>query len=374
MSWRGILDKAKEKAFSYLLWWKSRPSLVQRVIDEAPAAESGGRADTTRAAGDARGAGAAGAGNAPTLVRVAAVQMRLEFIRSAEDYARKILDLTRRAVEQGAELIAFPEDAATGLIGFIPGIEKLATGSDLQGAVQEMAGDAKVADIFRFISPAVRRIYEATFSGVARKFGVYVVAGSAILPNARGQMVNVAYVYGPDGRKLGEQDKCHFIPMEVEWGLQTGDDLTLFEAPWGRFAAPVCMDATYFETFRILAQRGADVVVIPSANPEEYNLWKALRGIWPRVQESQVYGIHSCMVGEFMGLVLTGRSGIFAPMELTPGGDGVLAQAERFDQEDVVVVDLDLEALRRLRQEQGVQRGFNLALYERYLPGIYIKR
>ena len=349
------VDAVRDKAFRGLLWWNSRPSAIRRLVHRA------------RGAAGAAARPATGSG----VVRVAAVQMHLELTGSAEQYARKILHLARRAAEQGAELIAFPEDAATGLIGFIPGIEKLAAGGDLQGAVREVAGDAKVADVFRFISPAVRRIYEATFSAVARKFGVYIVAGSAILPNSRGEMVNVAHVYGPDGRKLGEQEKCHFIPMEVEWGLQTGDDLELFAAPWGRFAAPVCMDATYFETFRILSQRGAEVVVIPSANPEEYNPWKALRGIWPRVQESQVYGIHSCMVGRFMGLVLTGRSGVFAPMELTPAGDGILAQAASFDQEDVVVADLNLEELRRLRREQGVQRGFNLALYQRYLPGVY---
>jgi len=310
-------------------------------------------------------------GEATARVRVAAVQMRLELVGSPEEYAQRILSFAGRAAEQGARMVAFPEDVATALLGLMPGIHELTAGGDLLQAVRRVGPDARVADIFRAIAPAVQQVHEASFSEAARRFGMYVVAGSAILPDARGRMVNVAHVYGPDGQKLGEQQKCHFIPMEVAWGLETGDDLAVFDAPWGRFAAPVCMDATYFETFRILAQRGAEVVVIPSANPEEYNVWKALRGIWPRVQESQVYGIHACMVGSFMGLTLTGRSGIFAPMELTPHGDGVLAQAERYDEEAVVVADLDLEALRRLRQEEGVHRAFNLALYERYLPEIY---
>lgn len=98
----------------------------------------------------------------------------------------------------------------------------------------------------------------------------------------------------------------------------------------------------------------------------------ALRGIWPRVQESRVYGVQSCLVGELLGLTLTGRAGIFAPLELTPAGDGILAQAQHFEREDVVVVaDLDLGALRRLRATRGVHLGFNLALYRRYFPRVY---
>ncbi|MDI6893468.1 MAG: nitrilase-related carbon-nitrogen hydrolase [Bacillota bacterium] len=333
-----------------------------------PPAETGGpRADAAVPAGGA----CAGAALRDARVTVAAVQMRLELVRSPEEYAGRILGFAARAAERGARLVAFPEDVATALLGLLPGIDDIMAAGDPGQAVRSMGPDATVADIFRSLAPVVQQVHEAAFSEAARRFGVYVVAGSAILPDARGRMVNVAHVYDPDGSRLGEQQKCHFIPMEVAWGLQTGDDLAIFGTPWGRFAAPVCMDATYFETFRILAQRGAEVVIIPSANPEQYNWWKALRGIWPRVQESQVYGIQSCMVGSLFGLTLTGRSGVLAPMELSATGDGVLAQTDDPHGEDVVVADLDLEGLRRLRDENGVHRAFNPSLYERYFPGIY---
>jgi predicted amidohydrolase len=302
---------------------------------------------------------------------VAAVQMRLELARSAEEYAARILLFAARAAERGAQLVAFPEDVATALVGLLPGIDDMIAAGDLGQAVRSLGPGATVADIFRSLAPAAGKIHEVAFSEAARRFSIYVVAGSAVLPDARDRMVNVAQVYGPDGRRLGEQPKCHLIPMEVAWGFQTGEDLAVFDGPWGRFAAPVCMDATYFETFRILAQRGAEVVIIPSANPEEYNWWKALRGVWPRVQESQVYGIRSCLVGSLLGLTLTGRSGWFAPMELTPAGDGVLAQTDDPHGEDMVAAELDLATLRRLRTERGIHRAFNLALYEHYFPGIY---
>jgi hypothetical protein len=54
---------------------------------------------------------------------------------------------------------------------------------------------------------------------------------------------------------------------------------------------------------------------------------------------------------------------------MTPNGDGILAQAETADREEILLADLDLAALRRFRQEQKLD--FNLALYEKYLPWVY---
>lgn len=354
------LDALKERAARALLWWRSRPARVRRALERRHSRAGGDlpAASRPQPRGDA-------------VLRAAAVQMRLGLWTAAEPFAEKAYDLTRRAVERGARLVVFPEDCPTGLVGLLPGMDRIA-GQNLRDAISAMAGPSvKVADIFRFVSPAVWRIYSTTFSWLARRFGVYLVAGSAILPDAAGRMANLAHAYGPDGRLLAVQPKCHFIPMEVEWGLARGDDVELLDTPWARAGFPVCMDATYFETFRILALRGADVVIIPTANPEEYNEWKALRGIWPRVQESRVFGVHSCLVGEFLGLKLTGRSAIYAPMALTEAGDGIVARATSFDAEDVVVADLDLERLRQLRESDPSGARFNLALYENYLPRVY---
>lgn len=314
------------------------------------------------------------AGGEGERLRVAAVQMRLELTKSAEDFAAKVSTLTRQAVEQGAQLVAFPEDSGTGLLGLIPGIEEMAAGANLGGG-GDIGGGIQVKDVFGLVAPYVERVYAATFSELARRWGIYIATGSAILLRDReardNQIVNRAYFFGPDGKLLGSQDKCHLFPMECGWGLTPGNDIKVFSTPWGKVAIPICMDATYFETFRIASLLGADIVIIPSANPSTYNFWLELRGMWPRVQESEVYGINSFMVGEFLGLTLAGKSGIFAPMELTPGGDGVLARASSPTEETVVVADLDLAALRQYRTQSGLSAGFNQALYERYFPDLY---
>ncbi|MGE5584515.1 MAG: nitrilase-related carbon-nitrogen hydrolase [Bacillota bacterium] len=383
-----IADLLRGFAFKALLRWASRPAVVRRHLarkritpSSACASLSSGRGAGSApgpgpgsGSGPGSGVGPGGSpgpasGARPSRVRVAAVQMRLDLIKDARTYAEKIYTLTKAAVDQGAQLVVFPEDSGTPLVGLIPGIEKLAA-KGIDAAVAGIAGGSvKVAEVFRVISPAVKRIYETTFSTLARAFRVYIITGSAFLEDDDGRMRAIGYFYGPDGETIAKQRKLHLVPMEAAWSFEPGSDLEVVDTPLGRIAFPICMDATYSETFRIARLRGADIVVIPSANSEEYLFWRTMRGIWPRVQESQVLGVSAAAVGNLLGIPFTGRSGLFAPLEMTPSGDGVLAQARTFDQEEIVVGDLDLDALHRFRDENPLD--FNVPLYEKYLPALY---
>ena len=160
------------------------------------------------------------------------------------------------------------------------------------------------------------------------------------------------------------------MPIEIDWGMSAGTEFHLFETGVGRVAAPVCMDATYYETFRILELMGAEVVMIPIANPEPYNYWLALRGIWPRVQECPVYGIKSAVVGSALGFTFTGKAGVFAPVELTPDGSDVLAEVASAEEEGIAVAEIDLHALREFRCNHP-WRDSNPELYARYFPSAY---
>ncbi|MBC7083312.1 MAG: hypothetical protein H5T95_07465 [Firmicutes bacterium] len=375
-----IANLLRGLAFKALLRWASRPAVVRRHLARKRIMPSNACASLSSGpgAGPAPGPGSGvGPGGSPgpvsgartSRVRVAAVQMRLDLIKDARTYAEKIYTLTKAAVDQGAQLVVFPEDSGTPLVGLVPGIEKLAA-KGIDAAVADMAGtDVKVAEVFRVISPAVKRIYETTFSTLARAFRVYIITGSAFLEDDDGRMRAVGYFYGPDGEVIAKQRKLHLVPMEAAWGFEPGSDLEVPDTPLGRVAFPICMDATYFETFRIARLRGADIVVIPSANNEEYLFWRTMRGIWPRVQESQVLGVSAAAVGNLLGISFTGRSGLLAPLEMTPSGDGWLVRAASFDQEEVVVGNLDLDALYRFRDENPLD--FNVELYQKYLPGLY---
>jgi predicted amidohydrolase len=267
--------------------------------------------------------------------RVAAVQMRIRPYRSGEAFAAHVGDLCARAVAAGAGLIVFPEDAATGLLGMLPGFDRL-----------ERRGPAgvAVADVFAFAGPYVERVVHAVFSQLAARHRATIVAGTALLPRD-GRVLNLCHVFGPDGRLLGVQPKLHLFPFEAEWGIAAGDGLQAWDTPYGRLCAPVCMDATYFETFRIARALGAEIAAVPSADPEPYNVWKKRRGPWARAQESGMFVVQACLFGRFAGLTISGRSACYAPLSLTPAGDGILAEVADPEAEGVAVARCDVTTL-----------------------------
>jgi len=131
------------------------------------------------------------------------------------------------------------------------------------------------------------------------------------------------------------------------------------------------MDHTYFEPIRVAWLQGAEIIIDPAADAARYEFWAQRRGVWTRVQESPAYGVHALMVGHILGDEFGGRSGVYAPLALSPTGDGVLAQATTGDTEEVFCATVDLEALRAYRREHAPD--FNLALYRKYTPQAYMQ-
>ncbi|MCL6580154.1 MAG: hypothetical protein K6U08_00835 [Firmicutes bacterium] len=348
-----------------------------------------GRAEVSRAvrsldlrpAGRARpGAASPAGGGGRRVVRVAALQLECFYARSVREYVLRLGERFREAVAAGADLVAFPEMVTMPLIGLLPGVGEGKAGSagDAAGGAGGPGGGAaekgsvpRLADIVRFMDPILRPVYFELFGSLAAAAGVWVMAGSTPLEGADGRVYNLAALFGPDGSLVGWQRKLHLFPTERDEGFVPGRQLRVFETGIGRIALPICMDATYFETYRLAALLGAEIVAAPVANMEEYNYWKLLRGAWPRVQETPVFAVQSTIVGEFLGRPMTGKASVFAPLDLTPRGDGLLDQCPEPVGPGLAVADLDLDALARYRAEVSALPRLNLELIRAYLPEVY---
>ncbi len=351
------LNGWKEKIFQRYLIWNCRPAKIRRYLrDRLPSLPLPKPVDRRQ-------------------VRVAALQVKLELCRNPFAFADLVHSRVKEAYAAGARLVVFPEYLNLLLFGMLPGIEKLGQDYSADAAIvkhdadQEAADQISLPEIFCFMTPAVRPLVAAIFSALAVAYRLYIMAGSYTLA-VNGEVINRAFLYGPDGRLIGTQDKVHLLPVEEEWKFKRGKNIKVFNTAIGRLAMPVCMDATYYETFRILENRGAEIAALPIANLESYNYWLALRGIWPRVQESPIFGVKSTLVGCLAGLTFTGKAGIFAPLELTANGDGVLAEVDHFDREALAVADLNLDSLDQLRRSHP-WRDRNPVLYSRYFPQLY---
>ncbi|HCS75304.1 MAG TPA: hypothetical protein DIW17_15690 [Clostridiales bacterium] len=331
-------------------------------------------------------------------IRVCAVQQEIQLLKNYKQYVDRMYEFVERGVKESAQLIVFPEYNGALILGMLPLIEtilKRITRQDSKSAGKDKATSNRnkdtsedtaentsedtavhtsisagvdIVEILSTLTTFLLDIFKTTFSELALHFGIYIMAGS-IMVTDKDSVYNRAYLFGPDGKIVGKQDKIHPVIMEKDMGLSMGEELSVFNTPIGKLAFPICMDATYFETFRIAKDKGAHIVIIPIANIEEYNKYFALRGIWPRVQESGVYGVKSALVGELFGIKFTGKAGIFAPQILTPNNDGTLEVSKSYDKDEIVVCDLNLNLIETYYDPYFSDQ--NSEFFKRYYPKIY---
>ena len=343
-------------------------------------------------------------------IRVCAVQQEIQLIKGYKQYVDRMYEFVDQGVKEGAQLIVFPEYNGALILGMLPLIEtilKRITRQDSKSTDKDKAtekpdkdtskgasGDTEIdtsentaentpedtavhtsistgVDILEILStltPFLLDIFKTTFSELALHFGIYIMSGSIMVAD-KVSVYNRAYLFGPDGKIVGKQDKLHPVMIEKYIGLSMGDDLTVLNTPIGKLAFPICMDATYFETFKIAKNKGAHIVMIPIANMEQYNKHFALRGIWPRVQESGVYGVKSALVGDLFGIKFTGKAGFFAPLILTPKNDGILEISQSYDRDEIVVCDLNLNLIETYYDPYFTDK--NNEFFNKYYPEIY---
>jgi deaminated glutathione amidase len=232
--------------------------------------------------------------------------------------------LTREAASRGAELVLLPEKWAN------------------LGSPEDTAKGAEPFD-----GPALRWAGET-----ARELGIDLVAGSIAerVPDAeRGS--NTSVHFGPDGEAQAVYRKIHMFDVEV--GGRTykeseheapGDEVVVTDAADGtKLGMSICYDLRFPELYRILAVRGAKVLLVPAAftlaTTREH--WEVL--LRARAIEDQAFVVAANQIGEHAkGYRSGGRSMIVDPWGV------VLAQAP--DAETVIVADLDLERQAEVRR------------------------
>jgi predicted amidohydrolase len=289
------------------------------------------------------------------IVRAAVVQFRAERLTEASLFYRQMRAVVRQAAQAGAQLIALP--AYTGLLALPESGEP--TGENLRRAASSR-----------------RAIYLATFSRLAAEFRMHIAAGTLLLPDQQGRLYHTAHLFGPGGELVGTARQTHLGLRERAWGLACGDELPVFPTPVGRLGFVLGEDVRYPEVSRILALQGANVLVHPAATTAESQAaW--LARLWREVQGNQVFGLEAALVGDLWGTAGRGRSTIHAPLEMTAGNNGytdyngILAQAQTSDSEEIVLADLDFARLQQVVDEYHIFGQLNYRLYEREFPAAY---
>ena len=166
--------------------------------------------------------------------RVAATQVDVRF----NDVDRNLdahLRLIAETAEAGCDLVVFPETAVTGSNGS--------------------------AEVTRFAEPHDGRIFQAIHEQ-ARTSGIVVSYG--FCERFRGTHYNTSALVGPDGL-IGLQRKVHASYDEF-FRFRQGYEWGVFDLGFCTVGTAICHDSDFFESWRILALKGAEVILLPHAN------------------------------------------------------------------------------------------------------------
>ncbi len=166
-------------------------------------------------------------------IPVACVQTQAANRVDFDTFWPRAIELAEGAARRGAQLIVLPE-------GTVPAY--------VLGA---QAVDS--AQLLRARDDVAR---------VATAFGTTIVYGTARIID--GRTYNSASVIGPDGRELGHAEKQFLWHFDRRW-FAAGGSLTPIATPVGMLGVLVCADGRIPTIARTLVERGAEILVMPTA-------------------------------------------------------------------------------------------------------------
>jgi len=213
-------------------------------------------------------------------------------------------------------------------------------------------------------------------SQAAKKHEITLVS-SLFEKRTGGLYHNTAVVFGPDGKILGTYRKMH-IPddpgFSEKFYFAPGDTgFQPIDTPVGRLGVLVCWDQWYPEAARLMALRGAEILVYPTAiglaRSEKRELHRVQLGAWQTIQRSHaiangVYVLSINRIGREDHLDFWGTSFVSDPF------GRVVAQAST-DKPEIVRATLDLDQIGPTRQHWPFLRDRRIDAYggldQRYL-------
>ncbi len=257
-------------------------------------------------------------------------------------------ELAREAANAGAQLIVFPE---TWIPGY-PAWLDVSRDAALWDHAPVKAVFARVADN----SIAVPGADFEALSATARDVGATLVLGISERVDrgpGRGTLYNSLLTIGPDGRLLNHHRKLMATYTErLVWGAGDVEGLSVVDTPAGRVGGLICWEHWMPLARQALHEAGEDIHV----------------AVWPTVKEMhQVASRHYAFEGRCYVLAagaLMRASALPPELEAHPGiithadqwvlrggsaiigPDGAYVQAPVYDEERVLVAELDLGRIR----------------------------
>ncbi|MBO7211361.1 MAG: carbon-nitrogen hydrolase family protein [Methanobrevibacter sp.] len=207
-------------------------------------------------------------------------------------------------------------------------------------------------------------------ANIAKEENIHVLAGS--VPELERDddeesesIYNTAVFFDNDGKQLGKHRKMHLFDIDVKGKiyfkesdtLSAGNEFTIIKTDLATIGIGICYDIRFVELSRIMAMNGAEILIFPGA----FNLttgpahWEIL--FRSRALDNQTFAIGVApALDEDASYNSYGHS-----IAVNPWGEVI----EELDySEELKIVEIDLDEIKRVREEIPVLKNRRSDLYE----------
>ncbi len=275
--------------------------------------------------------------------KAAVIQTQLE--PDIEANLSIISDLVKAAAAEGAQLISTPENSCHMVA---PLVRRLETSLPEDG------------------HPAL-----LNFQSLAKELNVLIHVGSLQIMMPHGKIANRSYVISGGGDIISTYDKIHLFDVDLPNGqsfreseiIHPGENIVSLKTPsHGHLGLSICYDIRFPYLYRSLAQKGADILMVPAAfsMPTGQAHWESL--LRARAIENGAFVIAAGQVGATDGGSV--EKGCWGhSMIIGPWGD-IRVQLE--DQAGYAVAEIDLDDVQNARAAiPSLKHGRDLGIKQR---------
>lgn len=189
-------------------------------------------------------------------MKIALAQMKM--LQSMEENFDKTVMLINEAAKKGAQLICFPEIQLT---PFFPQYKK----------TNDKTYDYAIDTDHKYIRELCK---------LCKERHIFAAPNFYIIEN--GKYYDMSLLINDDGSIAGSQKMVHIAQCnrfyEQDYYTPSEDGFKVFDTSLGKIGIVVCFDRHYPESIRTEALRGAELIIIPTANtsaePDELFEWE----------------------------------------------------------------------------------------------------
>lgn len=202
-------------------------------------------------------------------------------------------------------------------------------------------------------------------SQTAAREKIVVVGGSIPERDENGIVFNTSFIFDESGTLLGRHRKMHLFDVEIKNGTQfkessilsSGQDITVFKAAGLTLGVGICYDIRFPELSRLMTLAGAELLIFPAAfgmttGPAHWELLMRSRAI-----DNQVF-----IVGAAPAMLQSAPYQAYGHSIVVDPWGRTIAMAGF--EETLLIVELDLDIINKVRSELPLLKHLRSDLYE----------